>query len=62
MGKKLASSGAKDMKDDRKTNVTLVLEPEKYTKINIFILTLLVVLLLGTQFIENSSSSEYQKE
>ena len=62
MGKKLASSGAKDMKDDRKTNVTLVLEPEKYTKINIFILTLLVVLLLGTQFIENSSSTEYQKE
>jgi hypothetical protein len=62
MGKKTASSGAKDMKDDRKTNVTLVLEPEKYTKINIFILTLLVVLLLGTQFIENSSSTEYQKE
>jgi hypothetical protein len=62
MGKKPASSGAKDMKDDRKTNVTLVLEPEKYTKINIFILTLLVVLLLGTQFIENSSSTEYQKE
>lgn len=55
MGKKTASSAAKDTKDDRKTNVKLELEPEKYTKINIFILTLLVVLLLGTQFIENSS-------
>lgn len=38
---------------DRSTNPTLTLESKSYIKINIFLLTLIALLLLGTEVIQH---------
>jgi len=53
MGKKSTGNNSEghEYKDDRKKNVKLDLIPEKFTKLNIFIVAAIGVLFLTTQFI-----------